>query len=92
MKRSLLDILACPIDKHYPLDLIELNSKDDEVVEGVLLCSECNRFYPIIDEIPVMLPDDLRKQNEDLEFLAKWEKKLPEDVVYNGRPNHLERK
>ncbi len=92
MKRSLLDILACPIDKHYPLDLIELNSKDDEVAEGVLLCSECNRFYPIIDEIPVMLPDDLRKQNEDLEFLSKWEKKLPEDVVYNGRPNHLERK
>ncbi len=92
MKRKLLDILACPIDKHYPLDLIDLKSKNEEEVEdGVLLCSECNRFYPIIDEIPVMLPDDLRKRDEDLEFLSKWREKLPEEVVYDGRPIHLER-
>jgi uncharacterized protein YbaR (Trm112 family) len=26
----MLDILACPIDKNYPLDLIELNVKDLE--------------------------------------------------------------
>lgn len=91
MKRELLDILACPIDKHYPLELIEINSKDDVITDGVLICSKCNRFYPIIDEIPVMLPDELRKKEEDIEFLSKWVKKLPEQTVYNSLPVHLEK-
>jgi uncharacterized protein YbaR (Trm112 family) len=27
----------------------------------VLICVECKRWYPIIDDIPHMLPDDLRE-------------------------------
>lgn len=92
MKRKLLDILACPIDKHYPLELIELESEGEVIAEGALLCSKCQRFYPIINEIPVMLPDDLRRREEDLEFLRRWSEKLPEQVVYEGKPNHLEKK
>ncbi|MCS7116329.1 MAG: Trm112 family protein [Nitrososphaerota archaeon] len=92
MKRRLLDILACPIDKHYPLELIELNVNNDVIIDGVLVCSMCGRYYPIIDEIPVMLPDDLRDKNEDLEFLRKWAGRLPERIVYHGKPYHLERK
>ncbi len=91
MKRNLLDILACPIDKHYQLKLIDINSKDDIIIDGVLLCSKCNRYYPIIDEIPVMLPDELRKHKEDIEFLSKWVKELPNEIVYSGRPVHLEK-
>ena len=87
-----MDILACPIDKHYPLELVELKSEGEVVAEGVLLCSECQRFYPIIDEIPIMLPDDLRRREEDIEFLRRWAEKLPEQIVYSGKPNHLEKK
>ncbi|MCD6511505.1 MAG: Trm112 family protein [Thaumarchaeota archaeon] len=89
MKRSLLDILACPIDKHYPLELYELESKGDIVVEGVLRCPKCNRYYPIIDEIPIMLPDELRDKDRDLSFLEKWKDKLPRVIVYEGLPHHL---
>ena len=89
MKRKLLDILACPIDKHYPLELFEINSEGEDIVDGVLVCTNCNRFYPIIDEIPVMLPDDLRNKNEDIEFLTKFREKLPEKVVKTGKPVHL---
>ena len=39
----MLDILACPIDKHYPLELFELNTrfeegsgKDTSIIEGIL--------------------------------------------------------
>jgi uncharacterized protein YbaR (Trm112 family) len=59
----MLDILACPIDKYYPLELIEIDIAEDIIInenvikEGVLFCSQCSRFYPIIEEIPVMLPD-----------------------------------
>jgi len=66
-----MDILACPIDKHHPLDL-QVFIEKDEIVEGMMICSKCNRFYPIIDEMPHMLPDELRNKKEDAEFLEKW--------------------
>jgi uncharacterized protein YbaR (Trm112 family) len=86
MQRKLLDILACPIDKHYPLELLEFEVREDVIVEGVLLCKECGRYYPIMEEIPVMLPDELRNRKEDLGFLEKWTPKLPEAVVHGGKP------
>ena len=93
----MLDILACPIDKYYPLELFEINIKregnnDDNsiiVCEGILFCVKCSRFYPIIDEIPVMLPDDLREKQKDIEFLIKWQEKIPEKVIMHGKPWHL---
>lgn len=86
MQRKLLDILACPIDKHYPLEMLEFTAREQLIVDGILLCSECGRYYPIIDEIPVMLPDNLRNRKEDLDFLAKWKGKVPERVVRGGKP------
>jgi uncharacterized protein YbaR (Trm112 family) len=90
LKRKLLDILACPIDKHYPLELFELKTENDIIVDGALFCTQCNRFYPIIDEIPVMLPDDLRNKNEDMEFLLKNRDKLPDKIAKHGKPLHLD--
>ena len=86
MQRKLMDILACPIDKHYPLELLEFNLRGDVIVDGVLICPECGRYYPITDEIPVMLPDKLRSKKEDIDFLQKWKEKLPESVVQGGKP------
>lgn len=90
MQRRLLDILACPIDKHYPLELLEFNTREEVIVEGVLLCGQCGRYYPIIEEIPVMLPDNLRSKKEDIGFLEKWSSKLPANVVRGGKPWSLE--
>ena len=90
MRRKLLDILACPIDKHYPLRMLEFATKEpDVVVDGALLCDECGRFYPIIDEIPVMLPDELRSKKEDTEFLTRWKDRLPKETVKAGKPVNL---
>lgn len=135
MKRNILDILACPIDKHYPLELIELDTKEEiyeirenkkkgiennekniqknnnnndiafkdsrlseeytrqdkviVIVDGILYCDKCVRFYPIIDEIPIMLPDELREKEKDLEFLAKWKDNIPEKILNHANPWHL---
>ena len=89
MKRSMLDILACPIDKHYPLELHEIVSEGESVKEGVLYCAKCSRYYPVIDEIPVMLPDELREKKRDIEFLHKWQSKIPDKVIKQGNPWHL---
>jgi uncharacterized protein YbaR (Trm112 family) len=91
MKKAMLDILACPIDKHYPLELYEVVSEGQTVKEGVLFCTKCSRYYPIIDEIPVMLPDELRKdkKDRDIELLKKWQSKIPDKVIKQGNPWHL---
>jgi uncharacterized protein len=90
----MLDILACPIDKNYPLELFEINTRKDNdnniiISEGVLFCTKCLRFYPIIDEIPVMLPDELREKQKDIEFLQKWRDKIPNKVIKQGMPWHF---
>ena len=85
MQRRLLEILACPIDKYHPLRLIEFETKSEIIITGMLICTQCARFYPIIDEIPVMLPDELRKKEEDQAFLKKWEDKIPKDLVPGNR-------
>lgn len=91
----MLDILACPIDKYYPLELIEIDTVEDKIInenvikEGVLFCSQCSRFYPIIEEIPVMLPDELRDKEKDIQFLQKWQEKIPAKIINNGNPWHL---
>jgi len=88
MKRRLLDILACPICKHYPLELRVFIEKE-EIDEGILLCSKCGRWYPILETIPHMLPDDLRDEKEDTDFLVKWKKSIPEAVLKEGKPFNM---
>ncbi|MBI4287152.1 MAG: methytransferase partner Trm112 [Chloroflexi bacterium] len=61
MKKSLMDILACPLCKG-PLELKVEKEEGDEVVTGSLNCSRCNERYPIEDTIPNLLPPDLRKK------------------------------
>ena len=97
MKKSMLNILACPIDKHYPLELLEFTSTNIdeydvryEVIDmGILFCIKCTRFYPIIEQIPVMLPDDLRDKEKDLEFLQRWRSDIPSNILHNAMPWHL---
>jgi len=99
MKHELLSILACPIDKHHPLKLYVIEEVWEETVTergekvrwveiktGVLFCDKCNRWYPIIDEIPILLPDELRQKKDDLDFLLKYSNKLPEEVTKKGKP------
>ncbi len=89
MNKKMLDVLACPIDKNYPLELFECNTKDDKIVEGALFCSKCARFYPIIEEIPIMLPDDLRDKNQEVYFLTNNKTNLPEKIIKQAKPWHL---
>jgi uncharacterized protein YbaR (Trm112 family) len=55
MKRSLMDILACPVCKGK-LELKVVAEEGDEIVTGSLRCAKCNVTYPIEDSIPNLLP------------------------------------
>ena len=121
MKYRLLDLLACPICKHFPLQLyvfsfriVDRNIGEEkkplcelfcgyktrfikdmkevppceeciryEIVDGLLYCPNCKRWYPIIDEIPRMLPE------EDLSFMKKYKDKIPKEILEEGVPFNL---
>ena len=85
MKKGLMEVLACPICKHHPLDL-HVFHEDQEVIEGLIICKQCHRWYPIIEEIPYMLPDELRDGKDDLPFLRKWKEQFPKEILKEGRP------
>ena len=89
MNKKMLDILACPICKNTSLEIFEIDTKGDVVTEGSLFCSTCSRFYPIIEEIPIMLPDELRDKKQDIDFLTKNKNELPEKIINKGIPWHL---
>ena len=123
MKYRLMDLLACPVCKHFPLALYVFNvrkvgaspkprkcelycgyhsawvrdlsgAKCDEcwgkeIVNGLLYCENCGRWYPIEDEIPRMLPDDLRDRNKDASFLSKWKARIPVKILREGKPFNL---
>lgn len=89
MNKKMMEILACPIDKSYPLELFEIKEKENVVSEGALVCTKCSRFYPIIEEIPIMLPDELRNKKVEMDFLKKYKEKLPDKITKDGLPWHL---
>lgn len=54
VNEELLEILACPACK----------TKVELVSESWLVCAECDRKYPIKDDIPVMLIEEGDKYKE----------------------------
>lgn len=73
MRRDLVDILACPLDKsELRLDVTRAEADadgtdgtDSEVIEGTLTCTACGEAYPIAEGIPNLLPPDLRAAMAD---------------------------
>jgi uncharacterized protein YbaR (Trm112 family) len=89
VKTDLMEILACPICKNANLELIIINENQVEIETGIINCEQCQRFYPIRNTIPIMLPDEMRKKSEDIEFLETNKESIPEKILKNGKPYHL---
>lgn len=59
MKKSLLNILACPVCKNS-LELDVTEDTAEEVISGILRCGYCKEAYPIENSIPNLLPPSSR--------------------------------
>lgn len=58
------------IDEIIPeLSLLNKIKTEIEIESGLLFCDKCHRWFPIIDTIPQMLPDEYRDQEKDTNFL-----------------------
>ena len=52
-----------------------------EIETGILFCPECKRWFPIIDTIPQMLPDEYRDEKVELDFLKNNKNLLDEKFL-----------
>ncbi|MFW9958506.1 MAG: Trm112 family protein [Candidatus Odinarchaeota archaeon] len=99
MKRWLMDILACPVSdcrnelnlEVYKSHKLETEGEEvEEIDEALIRCPKCGRWYPVIDGIACMLPDNLRmdgKQRiEETAFLERWKDSIPTDILKSGIP------
>lgn len=76
MRKALYDKLACPYDKHAPLELLVFRADAGTVTQGLLECPQCRRYYPIIGAIPVLMPDEFRDASLEAPFLMRWREKI----------------
>jgi uncharacterized protein YbaR (Trm112 family) len=58
MKRQLMEVLACPVCKQHPLDLVVAKENEEGIIEGRLSCPRCGNEYEIRHAIPDMIPPD----------------------------------
>ena len=79
MKTSLLQYLCCPICRNE-LTCIEHNPTA-EIKQGILVCGECGRWYPVLDFIPELLPDNLRDWDREIAFLEVFSGQIPEGKI-----------
>ena len=99
MKRWLMDILACPVSdcrSELQLEVYTSHQVDaegenvEEIDEALITCPKCGRWYPVIDGIACMLPDDLRmdgkQRKEEAAFLERWKERIDPEIKENGVP------
>ncbi|WP_018676365.1 Trm112 family protein [Riemerella columbina] len=82
MEKRIIDKMCCPFDKN-DLHLTIFREEKDVVVEGIMLCTKCARYYPIISGIPIMSPDEFRELGYERPFLEKWQDHLPKQLSQN---------
>jgi len=74
MKASLTEKLCCPIDKG-DLDIrifTQREGEEIEILEALMTCTTCGRYYPVIYGIPVMTPDAYRERVLEEPLLRRW--------------------
>ena len=88
MKIETINKLCCPFDKSDLVLTTISNDAQGHVFEGILVCENCKRVYPIVSGIPIMSPDEFRDFKLEQPVLDKWEKLLIESR--EGEPKALD--
>lgn len=68
--------LRCPHCQDSAMKIKILKLDKTEVVDGLLICKNCNRWYRIEDGIPDLMRDGLREVDEDQRFLHRYSSQL----------------
>lgn len=84
MRYRLTELISCPNCKNS-LGCIGFKEEGSEIIDGILTCSSCGRWYPIIDGIPRLLQDWLEHCSKSREFIKKYEDKIPDTSINSSK-------
>lgn len=73
MKQSFVNKLCCPFDKENLELKVFAKDTDENIIEGMLTCAHCKRYYPIAYGIPIMTPDEYRERSLETPLLERWQ-------------------
>lgn len=88
--KTILHKLCCPFDKSDLKLEIVTQDLNENILEGILSCSTCQRVYPIVKGIPIMNPDEYREFDMERPMLEKWEKIKKNKITVRPSPSQLE--
>lgn len=85
MKIETINKLCCPFDKADLSLQIITQDINKNILEGMLNCKQCNRYYPIIKGIPIMSPDEYREFDLEQPVIESWKNHLQGKELKNFR-------
>ena len=73
MNKETLELFECnKCSKDFHIEAYEKDSKSS-ILEGIIICKECNLWYPIYDGIANFLPPHLADKSRRDSFREKWQ-------------------
>lgn len=78
MKKNILNLLRCPCcssiksPSYYAFD----ENVQNEIIDGVVWCEDCDNWYPIEDYLLEFLPPGLSYEDDRIKFWEKYEYEL----------------
>ena len=84
VKEKIISFYKNPEHDHFDqiipeLYLVNKFKLEIEIESGILFCSKCKRWYPIVETIPQMLPDKYRDEKIETAFLKNIKNLLDEE-------------
>ncbi len=85
MTRSFFDKLCCPIDKSDLQLEVFVQDEAKNILEGLMTCTSCKRYFPIAYGVPIMTPDEYRERQLERPLLEKWKPNFePQGFLSSG--------
>jgi uncharacterized protein YbaR (Trm112 family) len=72
MRLKTIEKLCCPFDKHDLNLQVLAKDTDQNILEGILSCTHCQRKYPIVYGVPIMSPDEYRQIKLEQPIMEQW--------------------
>lgn len=86
MTRSLFNKLCCPVDQNDLEIQVVTEDEEGEILEALMSCPECGRYFPVIYGIPILIPDEYRDEEMEQPLLERWGYQLEESPRRDNLP------
>lgn len=89
MTRSIFNKLCCPVDRNDLEIQVVTEDEEGEILEALMSCPECGRYFPVIYGIPILIPDEYRDEEMEQPLLEQWGYQLEESPRRDELPERV---